>query len=174
MNYPLGQTVGVTGWSRERVRAPGDEPRGAFAKDTAYLGPALRLDDMRRLCGEPLRPHAIDPTPQEELDVRKDHGEPMTPEAFLNGFAQAVVDQAFDRAERMLAPWIKGSLPVGGLKRVVRLARGDNPPAVEFELDELADDDLASMRESIDEYAQEEARSTRHHRRHWRHLRAPS
>ena len=83
----------------------------------------------------------------------------MTPEAFLNGFAQAVVDQAFDRAERMLAPWVKGSLPVGGLKRVVCLARGDNPPAVEFELDELADDDLASMRESIDEYAQEEVRS---------------
>ena len=80
----------------------------------------------------------------------------MTPESFLNGFAQAVVDQAFDRAERMLAPWVKGSLPVGGLKRVVRLVRGDNPPAVEFELEELPDDDLASMRESIDEYAQEE------------------
>ena len=71
----------------------------------------------------------------------------MTPESFLNGFAQAVVDQSFDRAEKMLAPWIRSALPVGGLKRVVRLARGDNPPAVEFELAELPDDDLASMSE---------------------------
>jgi len=80
----------------------------------------------------------------------------MTPESFLNGFAQAMVDQAFDRAEKMLAPWIKSALPVGGLKRVVRLVRGDNPPAAEFELEELPDEDLASMRDSVAEHALEE------------------
>ena len=73
----------------------------------------------------------------------------MTPESFLNGFAQAVVAQSFDRAEKMLAPWVKSTLPVGGLKRVVRLARGDNPPAAEFELEELDEEDPASMRESV-------------------------
>ncbi|MEO8336110.1 MAG: hypothetical protein ABI664_14120 [bacterium] len=79
----------------------------------------------------------------------------MTPESFLNGFAQAVVDQSFDRAEKMLAPWIRSQLPVGGLKRVVRLARGDNPPAVEFELAELEETDAASMREDIDDVPDE-------------------
>lgn len=73
----------------------------------------------------------------------------MTPESFLNGFAQAVVAQSFDRAEKMLAPWVRSALPVGGLKRVVRLARGDNPPAAEFELEELDEDDLASLREGV-------------------------
>lgn len=77
----------------------------------------------------------------------------MTPESFLNGFAQEVVEQSFDRAERMLAPWVRGTLPVGGLKRVVRIVRGDNPPAAEFELGELPDDDLSSMREKLEEYA---------------------
>ncbi len=72
----------------------------------------------------------------------------MTPESFLNGFAQAVVDQSFDRAEKMLAPWIRSQLPVGGLKRVVREVRGDNPPAAEFELEELPDDDVASISEA--------------------------
>jgi hypothetical protein len=80
----------------------------------------------------------------------------MTPESFLNGFAQEVVEQSFDRAERMLAPWVRSTLPVGGLKRVVRIARGDNPPASEFELAELPDDDLSSMREKVEEYANEE------------------
>ncbi|MDB4890066.1 MAG: hypothetical protein JWL61_1921 [Gemmatimonadetes bacterium] len=80
----------------------------------------------------------------------------MTPESFLNAFAQAVVAQSFDRAEKMLAPWVKSALPVGGLKRVVRLARGDNPPAAEFELAELPDNDPASMREGVAEYAEEE------------------
>ncbi|MEP6732610.1 MAG: hypothetical protein ABJE10_18345 [bacterium] len=75
----------------------------------------------------------------------------MTPESFLNAFAQAVVAQSFDRAEKMLAPWIRSALPVGGLKRVVRLVRADNPPAAEFELSELPQDDLASMRESVGE-----------------------
>jgi hypothetical protein len=56
----------------------------------------------------------------------------------------------------MLAPWIKSALPVGGLKRVVRLVRGDNPPAAEFELEELPDEDLASMRDSVAEHALEE------------------
>jgi hypothetical protein len=80
----------------------------------------------------------------------------MTPESFLNGFAQEMVEQSFDRAERMLAPWVRKTLPVGGLKRVVRIVRGENPPAAEFELTELPDDDLASMREKAEEYAGEE------------------
>ncbi len=80
----------------------------------------------------------------------------MTPESFLNAFAQAVVAQSFDRAEKMLAPWVKIVLPVGGLKRVVRLARGDNPPAAVFELAELPENDPASMREGVTEYAGEE------------------
>ncbi|MEP7069811.1 MAG: hypothetical protein ABI789_11240 [Usitatibacter sp.] len=74
----------------------------------------------------------------------------MTPESFLNGFAQEVVEQSFDRAERMLAPWVRSGLPVGGLKRVVRIARGDNPPAAEFELGELPDDELPSMRQRVE------------------------
>ena len=80
----------------------------------------------------------------------------MTPESFLNAFAQAVVAQSFDRAEKMLSSWVKSALPVGGLKRVVRLARADNPPAAVFELEELPDDDLVSMRQSVAEYAEEE------------------
>lgn len=80
----------------------------------------------------------------------------MTPESFINAFAQAVVGQSFDRAEKMLAPWIRGMLPVGGLKRVVRIARGDNPPAAEFELGELPHNDVAEMREKVEEYADEE------------------
>ena len=82
----------------------------------------------------------------------------MTPESFLNAFAQSVVAQSFDRAEKMLAPWVKQVLPVGGLKRVVRLARGDNPPAAEFELAELPENDPASMREGVAEYAGEEGK----------------
>jgi hypothetical protein len=80
----------------------------------------------------------------------------MTPESFINAFAQAVVAQSFDRAEKMLAPWVRSTLPVGGLKRVLRLARGENPPAVEFEVDELTDSDLAEMRDKAAEYEDEE------------------
>jgi hypothetical protein len=77
----------------------------------------------------------------------------MTPEPFLDAFAQAIVARAFGRAEAMLAPWIRNALPTGGLKDVVRLTLADNPPVSEFLVTALPYSDLGTMRESVEENA---------------------
>ena len=83
----------------------------------------------------------------------------MTAESLLDQFAQAIIARAHGRAESLLAPWIRDSLPPGGLKEVVQLARNDNPPAAEYVISSLPHNGLASMRESVEENAEEEARS---------------
>ena len=84
----------------------------------------------------------------------------MTPESFLDAFAQAIIARAYGRAEAMLAPWLRDALPEGGLKTVVRLSRGEAPPASEFSVAELTYNDLGLMRESVEEnLAAEEART---------------
>ena len=80
----------------------------------------------------------------------------MTPDSFLDAFAQTIIARAFGRGEAMLAPWLRDALPEGGLKRVVHLTRHDNPPASEFLITELPYNDPASMREHVEEHAGEE------------------
>ena len=80
----------------------------------------------------------------------------MTTESFLVAFSQAIVRRDFGRAEGMLASWTRAALPDGGLKRVVHLARGNNPPAVVFEIAPLAYDNPTAMRESVEEHAGDE------------------
>ena len=80
----------------------------------------------------------------------------MTAESLLDQFAQAIIARAYGRAESLLAPWMREALPPGGLKQVVHLARNDNPPAAEYILASLPHDDLASMREKVEENAEEE------------------
>ena len=84
----------------------------------------------------------------------------MTPESFLDAFAQAIIARAFGRAEAMLAPWLRDALPEGGLRTVVRLARGEAPLASEFSVSELPYNDPASMRDSVEENAAVEGART--------------
>ena len=83
----------------------------------------------------------------------------MTAESLLDQFAQAIIARAYGRAESLLAPWIRDALPPGGLKEVVQLARNDNPPAADYVISALPHNDLASMRESIEENAEDEERT---------------
>ena len=76
----------------------------------------------------------------------------MTAEECVARFAAAVVEREFEEAQALLAPWVVSVLPEGGLKRIVRRARGDNPPAAEFEISSLPYNTPASMRESAAEY----------------------
>ncbi|MDB4914326.1 MAG: hypothetical protein JWM95_1970 [Gemmatimonadetes bacterium] len=75
----------------------------------------------------------------------------MTPDLFLESFAQAIVGRTFDRAESMLAPWVRDGLPAGGLKRVVRLAQADAPPAVAASVAELDFEAASDLRDAIGE-----------------------
>ena len=80
----------------------------------------------------------------------------MTAESLLDQFAQAIIARAYGRAESLLAPWIRDGLPAGGLKEVVHLARNDNPPTADYVISSLPHDDPASMREKVEENAEEE------------------
>lgn len=73
----------------------------------------------------------------------------MTTESFLAAFCQAVLSRDFGRAEGMLAPWLRSELPAGGLKEVVRLSRGEAPPASEYSTAELPHNEPRSMRETV-------------------------
>lgn len=75
----------------------------------------------------------------------------MTPDLFLEAFAHAIVARSFERAESMLAPWVRDGLTAGGLKRVVRLAQGDAPQAVASSVVELDFDDATDLRAAVDE-----------------------
>ncbi|MEP6619296.1 MAG: hypothetical protein ABJE47_08275 [bacterium] len=78
----------------------------------------------------------------------------MTPASFLGAFAQALLRREFGRAEGMLSPWIRASLPPGGLKYVAQRALADAPPPAEFALEAMTYETLASMRDHVDEYAE--------------------
>ena len=41
----------------------------------------------------------------------------------------------------MLAPWIRASLPAGGLRKLVRLAMADAPPPAEYDLEPIDDEE---------------------------------
>ncbi|HEX9484516.1 MAG TPA: hypothetical protein VF929_08035 [Gemmatimonadaceae bacterium] len=73
----------------------------------------------------------------------------MTTESFLAAFCQAILSRDFGRAEGMLAPWLRSELPGGGLREVVRLSRGEAPPASEYSTAELPYGDPRSMRETV-------------------------
>ena len=75
----------------------------------------------------------------------------MTPDLFLEAFAQAIVGRLLDRAESMLAPWVRNALPSGGLRRVVRLAQGDSLAAVAATVVELDFDDAPALRDAVGE-----------------------
>ena len=80
------------------------------------------------------------------------HGTVVTAASFLGAFAQALLRRDFGRAEAMLAPWVRASLPPGGLKFVVQNALGDAPPPTEFAVEALPYENVASMRDHVDEY----------------------
>lgn len=80
----------------------------------------------------------------------------VTSASYLAAFAQALLRRDFGRAEGMLAPWMRAALPAGGLKYVVQSALGDAPPPTEFALEALSYEDLASMRDHVEEYVDSE------------------
>lgn len=73
----------------------------------------------------------------------------MTPDLFLEAFAQAIIGRSLDRAESMLAPWVRDALAAGGLRRVVRVAQGDAPAAVAYAVIDLGFEETADLRDAI-------------------------
>ena len=69
-----------------------------------------------------------------------------SPEEFAAEFCGRIVERDFPAAEAMLAPWIRASLPAGGLRKLVRLALGDAPVPTEYDLEMLEDEEeLAAL-----------------------------
>jgi hypothetical protein len=75
----------------------------------------------------------------------------VTPDLFLESLAQAIVGRTLDRAESMLAPWVRDALAPGGLKRVVRVSQGDSPAPVAYAVDELDFESVADLRDAVAE-----------------------
>src|SRR5437868_2538889 len=74
-----------------------------------------------------------------------------SPEEFLAEFCHAIIIHDYHTAEQLLAPWIRAAMPAGGMKKIVRLARGDAPTPVEFEIGPPEDDDPASIQDHMPE-----------------------
>ena len=75
----------------------------------------------------------------------------MTPDLFLEAFAQAIIARSLDRAESMLAPWVRDGLAAGGLRRVVRVAQGDALVPVAYGVIDLGFDEATDLRDAVDE-----------------------
>ena len=75
----------------------------------------------------------------------------MTPDLFLEAFAQAIIGRSLDRAESMLAPWVRDALAAGGLRRVVRVAQGDALIPVAYAVIDLGFEEAADLRDAVDE-----------------------
>ena len=80
----------------------------------------------------------------------------MTSEAFLGAFAQAIIARAFGRAEAMLAPWVRGALPDGGLREVIELTLDEQPDVSLFTLTPIPTDKPATMREAVGDLGKED------------------
>ena len=75
----------------------------------------------------------------------------MSPDEFLAEFCHAIIIHDYHTVESQLAPWLKSALPAGGMRKFVRLVRGDAPPPTDFTITPIEDDDAASMREQVAE-----------------------
>lgn len=83
-----------------------------------------------------------------------------SPDEFLAEFCHAILIHDYHTVESQLAPWLRSALPAGGMRKFMRLARGDAPPPTDFTITPIEDDDAASMREQVDDVADaEEKRS---------------
>jgi hypothetical protein len=74
---------------------------------------------------------------------------------FVAAFAAAIVEREFEDAASMLAPWLQAALSPEALKKLVRRARGDNPPADSADVALLSFDSASDMRDSVAEHAGE-------------------
>lgn len=76
-----------------------------------------------------------------------------SPDEFLAEFCHAIIIHDYHTVESELAPWLRAALPAGGIRKFMRLVRADAPPATDFTITPLEDDDATSMREQVEDVA---------------------
>lgn len=74
-----------------------------------------------------------------------------SPDEFLAEFCHAIIIHDYHTVESQLAPWLRSALPAGGMRKFVRLVRGDAEPPTDFAITPLEDEDAASMREQVED-----------------------